>query len=276
MAEVRDAKPTPMQATRPITVVTGGSEGLGLELAREFRRRGHDLLLIARGVAGLATAMKDLETAGSGAIELLELDLTRDDAMARLDTELGRLGGHVEVLVNNAGIGASGVFADTDPMTIEALVALNVAVPTRLMRHVLPQMRDRRSGQILNIASLAGYVPGPGQAAYYASKAYLLSLSQAIAAEVRRDGVRVTVATPGPIETRFHAKMGAETALYRMLLPAASPSRVARRAVLGLDLGLSVVSAGLFNSLGAIALRLLPHWLLIPAMHALLSPRRRR
>jgi len=116
-------------------------------------------------------------------------------------------------------------------------------------------------------------VPGPYQAAYYASKAYLISLSEALAAEVRADGIRVTVVAPGPVRTAFHARMNAESAFYRRYLPSASPERVARWAMLGFDLGVRVVVPGVFNLLGAGAFRLLPHALLVPVMALLLHPR---
>jgi short-subunit dehydrogenase len=135
-------------------------------------------------------------------------------------------------------------------------------------------MRARKTGGILNIASLGGYAPGPYQATYYASKAYLISLSEAVAAEVRHDGVRVTVVAPGPVDTDFHAKMNAESAIYRRLLPSSSPESVARWAVQGFELGLKVVVPGAFNLLGAVTLRLLPHVVLVPIMAWLLKPRR--
>jgi short-subunit dehydrogenase len=117
-------------------------------------------------------------------------------------------------------------------------------------------------------------VPGPYQAAYYASKAYIMSLSEAISAEARADGVRITAVAPGPVETKFHARMRAEGALYRTLLPSSSPESVARWAMLGYDLGFRVVIPGFFNLLGVVALRLLPHALLVPMMALLLNPRR--
>ncbi len=122
------------------------------------------------------------------------------------------------MLVNNAGIGLSGRFDDHSHEEIEALLALNVTALTRLMRHVLPQMRARGRGGVLNIASLGGYVPGPHQAVYYASKAYVISLSEAVASELAGTGVRVAVVAPGPVATGFHAAMGAENARYRAWL----------------------------------------------------------
>jgi short-subunit dehydrogenase len=207
-------------------------------------------------------------------ITTLALDLAADGALDVLDAELDRLGAHVEVLVNAAGMGQSGAFAMADARELGRLIALNVDAPSRLMRHVLPGMRERRSGGILNVASLGGYTPGPYQAAYYASKAYLISLSEAVATEVGRDGVRVTVVAPGPVDTGFHAKMSAESAFYRRFLPSSTPESVAWWGVRGFELGLKVVVPGAFNLLGAVALRLLPHVVLVPFMAWLLDPRR--
>lgn len=265
--------PASNEATRPISVVTGGSEGIGLAIARQLAARGHDLLLIARRREPLTAAATDISVATSAKVSTLALDLSSDSACTLLDAELAALGAHVGLLVNAAGIGQSGDFAEADPGDLERLIELNVAVPSRLMRHVLPGMRARRRGGILNIASLGGYVPGPYQAAYYASKAYLISLSEAVAAEARQDGVRVTVVAPGPVETRFHAKMNAESALYRRVLPSSTPDSVARWSIRGHELGLRVVVPGVLNIIGAVALKLVPHVALVPFMAWLLDPR---
>ena len=260
--------------TTPFAVVTGASEGIGLAFARRLANRGQSLLLIARTPGPLEIAAAAIRAEHAVTVATLALDITAPDAPERLDAELARLGAHVDLLVNNAGVGYSGDFDTATEEELGRLVALNVAAPGRLMRHVLPGMRRRKRGGILNVSSLGGYTPGPYQAAYYASKAYVMSLSEAVAAEVRRDGVRVTAVAPGPVETRFHARMRAEGAFYRTLLPASSPESVARWALLGHDFGLKVVVPGIFNALGAVALRLLPHAILVPVMALLLDPRR--
>jgi short-subunit dehydrogenase len=255
-----------------VTVVTGGSEGIGLAMAALFAERGHALLLVARDAGRLDAAADGLRRGGAPEVWTLAVDLTADDALARLDAALAETGSHVGLLVNNAAVGHCGDFADIAPDDLERLLALNVAVPARLMRHVLPAMRARGSGGILNVASLGGYVPGPYQAAYYASKAFLISLSEAVAAEVRRDGIRVTVVAPGPVETAFHDRMGAGAAFYRRFLPAMTPERVARWAVRGHELGLTVVVPGILNVFMAAALRIVPNALLVPLMALLLHP----
>jgi short-subunit dehydrogenase len=264
------------RTTRPLAVVTGGSEGIGFAIAQVLAARGHDLLLIARHPERLAAAAGEIGAISPVKIATFAQDLTDADLCERLDAELARLDAHIDLLVNAAGMGLSGPLAEADPQRLDELIALNVTVPSRLMRHVLPGMTARRRGGIINIASMGGLIPGPFQASYYASKAYLVSFSEAVAAEGRRDGVRVTVVAPGPVDTEFHAKMGAENALYRRLLPSSTPKDVARWAVRGHELGLKVVVPGLLNMLGAVALKLVPHTLTVPLMAWLLDPRRQK
>jgi len=262
-------------STRPVTVVTGGSDGIGLAIAHRFAAKGHELLLVARGAERLAAAAAAITARHGGKAHVLTLDLVGADAPAIIEAKLAEIGGHAEVIVNNAGIGLSGAFVDLPPEAIDRLLALNVAVPTRLMRHFAPPMQRRGSGGFLNLASLGGYMPGPYQAVYYASKAYLISVSEALASEMRSSGIRVTVVAPGPVRTAFHARMGAEQSLYRWLLPAPSPAYVAWNAVTGFDLGLRLVVPGFLSMFLFVALRLLPHRLGIPVVGVLLKPRGR-
>jgi short-subunit dehydrogenase len=136
-------------------------------------------------------------------------------------------------------------------------------------------MRTRGRGGILNIASIGAYAPGPNQAVYYASKAYVMSLSEAIAAETAGQGVRVSALAPGPVNTRFHARMGAQYAGYRAVVAPSSPNAVARAGYLGFSLGWRVIVPGLLNPFLAVAMRVLPHRLVIPIIAILLKPRGR-
>ena len=158
---------------------------------------------------------------------------------------------------------------------IDGLVALNMAALTRLMRAVLPDMLVRGRGGVINIASLGGYGPGAYQAAYYASKAYVISLSEAVAYEVRGQGVRIMAVAPGPVETAFHAKMGADHALYRYVIPPVSARRVARSALRGFRLGAKVVRPGLVSPVLMILVRAVPHPVSIPIIALLLRVRPR-
>ena len=259
--------------TRPLTVVTGASEGIGLAFANALAARGHDLVLIARHEDRLAVAAAGIRaTYPHRTVLILPLDLARAESTSELSQFLASESGHADILVNNAAIGLSDDFADHPPDNLDQLVRLNVSAATSLMHHVLPAMLARGRGGIINVASLGGLTPGPYQAAYYASKAYLISLTRAVAWETRGQGVRLVAVTPGPVNTGFHARMRAEGSLYRLVIPALSPERVVNAALLGYDLGWSIVVPGLLNRLGAIAMHILPPGLVIPLIGVLLRP----
>jgi uncharacterized protein len=256
----------------PFSLITGASEGIGFALAQELGRAGQNLLLIARSPARLDAAARQLRLLSTGQVATLALDITQPDATRKIDTALADLNGFVDLLINNAGVGLSGPFSDASPDAVAALVALNVTAPTMLTRHLLPGLLQRQRGGIMFVASLAGYVPGPGQAAYYASKAYLLSLGEALATECAWSGVRIMCVAPGPVETEFHARMGAETSWYRRLLPAQTSEQVARMALLGYSLRLRVLVPSVTGFAAMLSLRILPHRVTAPLMRFLLSP----
>lgn len=259
----------------PWVVVTGASEGIGFHIAHRFAALGRDVILVARGEDRLRAAATAIAERHSVRVLPVVLDITEADAAERLAGAAEAAGGWVDVLVNNAAIGLSGPFAAAPPAQIAALVDLNVRALTLLCRRVLPGMRSRRRGGILNMASLGGYTPGPWQAAYYASKAYVVSLSEALASEVAADGVRVTAVAPGPVATRFHAKMGAEDSFYRRLLPLPGPETIALCAVLGYRLGLRLVLPDIWGLAMLPFLRILPHRVTVPIVGWLLRPRGR-
>ena len=258
-----------------MVVITGGSEGIGRAFARYYAKRGHDLLLIARQLEPLEILAKELVATYSVRVEILAQDVTAPDAPAAIDAALAAAGAHCDLLINNAGIGLSGAFHDLPWDAVEGLLATNVTASTRLMQHVLVGMRERGRGGIINLSSLGAYAPGPYQSAYYASRSYLLSLSEAVAAEVARDGVRITAVAPGPVRTRFHMKMGSERDLYRWLIPPISSRTVARWAAVAHKLGVRVVVPGLFNNVLALSLRLMPHRISIQVQRILFYPRNR-
>lgn len=265
----------PFAGLKPLTVVTGGSDGIGLALAHCFAAAGHDLLLIARDAARLHAAAADIHSKHSVQVLTASLDLTQRDALESLDAALARAGGYTHILVNNAAIGLSGPFAEHAQNDLAALLDLNVRAFGLLMHHVLPGMCERGCGGILNLASLGGYIPGPWQAAYYASKAYVLSLSEAVAAEVAPRGVRICALAPGPVETRFHSRMRSESALYRRLLPPLRPETAAWWGYHGFNLGLRVIVPDLINLLAVLCFKLIPHRITIPIVGWLLRPRGR-
>ena len=190
---------------RPLALVTGASNGIGLELARLAARDGHDLVLTARRQDALEALAGEIASRYRVATQVIADDLADPAAAGRI---LARIDRPVDVLVNNAGFGAWTDVADTDPAVLDDMVEVNVAAVTRLARAVLPAMLERRSGRILNVASLAGFFPGPGAAVYYATKHYVLAFSESLAIEVEDAGVVVTALCPGPVRTGFGERAG--------------------------------------------------------------------
>ncbi len=249
---------------RPAVVVSGGSRGIGLELARAFHRNGCTVLLVARGEGALAEAVATFVAADQARVITLVCDITSVTAAETINDRLSRAGCYLDILVNNAGAGASGPFAGNAPEDLEHLMATNVAALTRLTRAALPGMIARGAGGILTVASLGGAIPGPNQAAYYASKAYAISLTEALAREVSGCGVRVSVLAPGPVGTGFHAAMGADRAYYRLLLPELSAARVAISGYRGFTLGQRLIIPGVLYRLVFVVLRVVPHPISVP------------
>jgi uncharacterized protein len=258
-----------MAAPRPLAVVTGASSGIGRELARELARDGHDLVLVARRAAPMQALAAELDRQ-SAASTVIVADLSRPDAAAALAGEIEARGLEVAVLVNNAGLGGVGRFDRLDPGRIGEMLAVNVVALTELTRLLLPGMIGRRHGRILLVGSTAGFLPGPGMAVYFATKAYVLSFGEALAQELRDTGVGVTTLCPGATATEFFAVAGSEHGVVRAMMSAAAVARIGYR---GLKAGRRVVIAGLHNQVLAHASRHAPHALTLPAVAALM-PRR--
>jgi uncharacterized protein len=258
---------------RPMTVVTGASEGIGLALAQRFAAAGHDVLLVARRPEPLSQAAGGIRAGFKVDAVAVPVDITSPQAIACIEAELARQHAYADVLINNAGIGLAGPVHQNSPEAVMGLIDLNVRALTALTRHFLPGMRTRGRGGILNVASLGGYAPGPYQAVYYASKAFVLSLTEALAAETAGEGVRICALAPGPVATAFHLRMGAGSSFYVRLLPAASAAAVARVGYRGFALGWRVTVAGVLDPFMLLAMRVLPHRLLLPFIAFLLKPR---
>lgn len=255
----------------PAVVVTGASRGIGLALVRRFAQSGSAVAMVARDQALLeGMAQRVTRDFGVKAVPIA-LDVTAPEAPAAIDAALEAAGLYTDTLVNNAAIGLAGPFQSHSVEDLERLIALNITALTRLTRHVLPQLRARAQGGILNVASLGGMVPGPHQAAYYASKAYVLSLTEAIRHEVRGEGVRVAAVAPGPVATTFHRAMRAEGSLYRLIIPSMRPEAIAASAYRGYRLGRTVIVPGLLGTAGWIAVRFLPHAITVPIVGQLLQ-----
>ncbi len=252
-------------------VITGASSGFGAIFAEQLVRRGMSLVLAGRDEERLAAVRQRVHgIAPDVDIELVVGDLA---APAGLDALLAHLDARpVDVLVNNAGFGTYGAFADTDPIREHELIAVNIAALVRLTYAVLPGMLERGHGGILNVASVIAFQPGPYQTVYGASKAFVLSFSQALWAETKGTGVMVTALCPGPTETGFVSALGSDvshTAIYRNL---AKPEPVVAAGLRALDRGRPVVVPGLRNWLMAQSGQFSPGWLAALIGKRLLRP----
>ncbi|MDX2289987.1 MAG: SDR family NAD(P)-dependent oxidoreductase [Hyphomicrobiaceae bacterium] len=256
----------------PAVVVIGGSAGIGLAIAQRFASAGHVVAIVGRDPDKLAAAVATLAAAPGRPIHSIALDVTDLSATRALDEALGAASLYADIVVLSAGTGLSGPFLAEEPETIDALLRLNVAATSRLLRHYSAQLVARGRGGIITIASLGGFVPGPYQAAYYASKAFQVSLSLALAEELSGQGVRVAVVAPGPVDTSFHAAMEADGALYRRLLPSMSPEAVAASVYRGYRFGNRLIVPGLLNWAVARMSGLIPHRLMVMLVAKLLWP----
>ena len=239
-------------------LITGASSGIGVELARLCAGDGFDLILVARRVDRLQTLAAALAAEHSVQARALPADLS--DPLAPPAIFDATRGTPVDILINNAGFGVGGPFAETDWKLHSALLQLNMVAPAHLTRLFLPAMRERRSGRILNVASTAAFVPGPFMATYYASKAFLLSFSEAIANELKGTGVTATVLCPGPTKTDFFEVAGiADSKLVSgSAMSAADVARIGYRAMMA---GKVEVIAGFQNRWMIRGSRLVPRTL---------------
>jgi short-subunit dehydrogenase len=253
---------------KPVTLITGASAGIGTELARIFAARGHELVVVARRADRLNALADEIAKTGANAGRprptVLASDLEQRDAVTKIAAELASRGLEPNFVVNNAGFGLTGEAATLDRNEQLGMVDLNVRALTMLSLAFADSLK-RHKGGILNVASLASFLPGPGMAVYYASKAYVLSFTEALHQEWSGRGIRVTALCPGPVPTEFQAraKMELPSAAKMIELP---PDRVARIGYDGLMRGQRVVVAGLGNKLAVSFMRLTPHALLLRAV----------
>lgn len=232
--------------------------GIGLELARQFAMHGHDLILVARHRDGLEAIAGKLEGEHGISAHVMVADLSDPDAPTALFDEIREAQLQVDFLVNNAGFGLGGEFSDTDMTRELDMIQVNIAALTHLTKLFLPQMLKRRAGRIMQVASTAAFQPGPLMAVYYASKAYVLSFSQALSEELRDSGVTVTALCPGPTATNF-----AETALIsnsRLFTHAgvASASDVARHGYAAMMRGERIAIPSVRDRVMVQAVRIVP------------------
>ncbi|MGH9367146.1 MAG: SDR family NAD(P)-dependent oxidoreductase [Thermoanaerobaculia bacterium] len=245
--------------TRPIALVTGASSGIGLELATLLARDGHDLVFVARSRERLEDIARGLHEEYGASATVIARDLADPDSPRAVAQEVEARGLLVEVLVNDAGLGLYGPFAETPLEKELAMIQVNLVALTELTKRLLPGMLQRRRGRILNVASTAAFQPGPLMAVYYAAKAYVLSFTEALAEETAGTGVTVTALCPGPTKTEFQKQAGLEMSLPLLRSPLVLDVKtVALTGYRGMMRGKRVVIPGWANKLQVQAVRFTP------------------
>jgi short-subunit dehydrogenase len=242
--------------TERVTLITGASAGIGTELARVFASHRHRLVLVARRADRLQTLADEIVAQGGMAPILIPCDLERQDAGDRIAAALTDAGVEVEYIVNNAGFGLFGRASEMDRAQQLGIVDVNVRMLTDLSLRFADSI-IRHKGGILNVASIAGFLPGPGMAVYYASKAYVLSFTEALHQELGPDGVRVTALCPGPVPSEFQKRAGFEPGMDSAILNV-SAADVAQAGYRGLMTGKRIVLPGLGIKIVPFLLRFFP------------------
>jgi short-subunit dehydrogenase len=250
--------------TERVTLITGASAGIGAELARVFASHGHRLALVARRADRLAALAAEIDTSGGAAPIVISCDLEQPDAGDKVAAALAAAGVEVEFVVNNAGFGLFGNAIELDRAAQLGIIAVNVSMLTDLSLRFSDHLIRNRGG-ILNVGSIAGFLPGPGMAVYYASKAYVLSFTEALRGELGPRGVRVTVLCPGPVPSEFQDRAGFEPGLDSAVLNV-SAADVARQAYRGLMANKRAVLPGFGIKAVPLLLRLFPRGFILWAV----------
>jgi uncharacterized protein len=259
------ALPPPSDSSAAL--VTGASSGIGASLARELAGRGHTTILVARREDALHQLANELSAEHGTHSEVITADLSSEEGRTNLAAAVDGLGLDVEILVNNAGFGGFGAAHETDADRQAQMVSLNCVTLTYLQALYTPAMAERGRGAVLNLGSTASFQPLPGSATYAATKAFVLSFSEATHAELRPHGVTVTALCPGPVKTEFGRVAGAGSAEERLPQPFwLEADAVARQAVNAMDKGKRVVVPGILNRAGALGGQHAPRSVILPVI----------
>jgi len=195
----------------PTALITGASSGIGYELTRLFARDAYDLVIVARDEKKLKKMKLDLEKECSVQVFVFAQDLSQPSAAKKVFEKVQSMKLHIDVLVNNAGFGEYGMFTKTDLEKEERMIQVNITALTQLTKYFLPLMVEKKSGKVLNVASTAAFIPGPFMAVYYATKAYVLSFTEALSKELEGSGVTLTALCPGPTQSNFSKNSSSDT-----------------------------------------------------------------
>ena len=260
-----------MSALRPVTLITGASAGIGVELARVFARNGHKLALVARREDRLRALAGEIAAMPVGRPIVIVDDLAKPGAAARIRAALAEHGAEPQYVVNNAGFGLVGRADVRDRVEQLEMIDLNVRTLTELSLAFVDSM-ERHKGGLLNVGSVAGFLPGPGSAVYYATKAFVLSFTEALHSELAPRGIKVTVLCPGPVPTEFAERAGVKGKEAPGLLVQTAQT-VAEAGYRGLMRGQRTVVPGLGNKILTLVVRFVPRRRLLRAVGARQSRR---
>jgi short-subunit dehydrogenase len=259
--------------TERVTLITGASAGIGAELARVFASNGHRVVLVARRMDRLTKLADEIAAGGGPRPIVIAGDLQQPDAGDKIEAALAAEGVEVEFVVNNAGFGLSGNAIEIDRAEQLNIIAINIRTLTDLSLRFSESLIRHRGG-ILNVSSIAGFLPGPGMAVYYASKAYVLSFTEALRRELAPRGVRVSVICPGPVPSEFQARAGVKPGLDSVILNV-SASNVAQLGYRGLMSNKRAVMPGLGIKIVPVLLRLFPRGFILAAVGRVQQRKRR-
>jgi len=244
--------------TKTYSLITGASGGIGYELAKLAAADGQNLILVARSADKLNQLAETLRKSTKSEVITMPVDLSDNTAVEKLISDITLKNLQVEILINNAGFGDFGDFAGADLAKNLEMIRLNINALTHLSHFALQGMIKAKSGKIMNVASTAAFMPGPGMAVYYASKAYVLSFSEALTRELKGTGITVTALCPGPTDTSFATVAGLGKSLMYKILPPATPAEVAKAGYKAMMKGKAILIPGVMNKLSAMTPRFSP------------------
>lgn len=239
------------------TLITGGTEGIGLEIAKLFAKDKHNLFIVSRNRDKLEATQNFLKEEYKIKVVILDIDLIVDNSCEKIYEFVDKNNLIVDNLINNAGIGSFGFFHEEEEGFQEKIININIIALTNLTKHFIKDMIKRGEGGILNVASTAAFVGGPKMAMYYSTKAYVLSLTEALHNEVKSLGIRVSCLCPGPVKTRFQEKAGVKKS-EKMKKLMMSPEDVAKEAYKGFKKGKAIIIPGKKNRILVLGNKILP------------------
>ncbi|MEI6061128.1 MAG: SDR family oxidoreductase [Bacteroidota bacterium] len=240
------------------TLITGASGGIGYDLALLAAAEGRNLVLAARSASKLDQVAAEIRKNNKSDVIVIAVDLSDTAGVQTLIKEISGRNIQVDILINNAGFGDFGDFAKADLAKNLEMIRLNISALTQLTHTFLQGMLKAGSGRIMNVASTAAFMPGPGMAVYYASKAYVLSFSEALTRELKGTGVTVTTLCPGPTDTGFALSAGLGKSLLHRILPAATSAQVAHAGYKAMMKGKAIEIPGFMNKLSSVSPRFIP------------------